>query len=119
MIHPGLPGFPNVRSPDGSVEVAFCVEEMRMSLFVQEPVVYRVRDERVVLDLCGTRLDAHGDITFPGPGQVRLVLRRYPRGDRVRYDLVVDVERETFRIGEEPEHPLNRIGSAIPGASGG
>jgi hypothetical protein len=94
-------------SPDGSIVVVFTGQEMRMSVWVHEPLVYRTRDEALVLALDGTLLDATTGLEFPGPHLVRLPLRRYPRGDKVRYDLLVDVEAETFGLdGAEPTRPL-------------
>lgn len=102
--------IPRLTSPDGSVEVLFRASEMRMSVWVFEPIVVRTRDGAAVVDLDGTLLDASTGTTFPGPGLVRMRLRRYPRGDRVAYDLVVDVEAETFGLGEEePVRPLYRL----------
>lgn len=109
-----LDPIPRRVSPDGGVVVLFTASEMRMSVWVHEPLVYRARDERLVLDLSGTLLDSAADTTFPGPGLVRLGLRRYPRGDVVRYELVVDVEADTFGLGgDPPERPLRELRKAV------
>lgn len=107
--------IPRLVSPDGGVVVLFTASEMRMSVWVHEPLVYRARDERLVLDLDGTLLDAAVGTTFPGPGLVRLPLRRYPNGSRVKYDLVVDVEAETFGVGEGavPDRPLAELRQVV------
>lgn len=111
MWHP-----PELRSPDGAVEVAFSAEEMRMSLWVHEPLVRRLRDQAVVLDLTGTLWDAAAKATFPAPGRVAFNLRHYPDGSTV-VPVVVDVEAETFGIGdEEPGRSLRGIREALRAA---
>lgn len=118
MTYPPIPfsdAIPRRVSPDGSVVVCFEVYEPRMSVVLHPPVVYRARDGVAVLSCGGTALDGFADTTFPAPNQVRLPLRLYPNGSRVAYDLVVDVEAETFGIGgEPPTRPLSEIGDAIP-----
>lgn len=108
--------IPRLTSPDGSVVVCFTDSEMRMSVFVYAPVVYRARDAACVLTFDRTLLDGAVGTTFPAPGQVRFALRRYPDGGTVRYHLVVDVEAETFGVGEDavPDRPLAEIADAIP-----
>ena len=107
--------LPVWRSPDGTVEVRFTAQEMRMSVWVLEPLVYRTRDGALLLDLDGTLLDPMPSAEFPAPNRVRMRLRKYPRGDKVRYDLVVDVEAETFGLdGAEPDRPLSQIRKAVP-----
>ena len=97
-------------SPDGTVEVRFSARDMRMSVWVYEPAVYRTRDGALLLDFDGTLLDAVPGLEFPAPHRVRLPLRKYPRGDKVRYDLVVDVEAETFGLWpDEPDRPLAEV----------
>lgn len=105
-----------LRSPDGAVEVGFSAQEMRMSLWVHEPVVTRTRDGRVVLSLDGTLWDAAGQAAFPAPGRVAFGLRHWPDGGTV-VPVVVDVERETFGIGDEaPDRPLTALLPALRAA---
>lgn len=116
-VRPDYPDpIPRKVSPDGSVVVLFTASEMRMSVWVHEPLVYRARDGLLVLDLGDTLLDSAPATSFPAPHRVRLGLRKYPDGSRVRYDLVVDVEEETFGLGEGavPDRPLADIGKALP-----
>lgn len=102
-----------MRSPDGTVEVTYA-EELVGHHTVREPVVTRARDGRPVLDLRGTSLDPRGDVTFPGPGLVRLLLRLYPAGSVVAYDLTVDVEAETFGLGDEvADRPLAELPDVV------
>lgn len=84
--------FAPARSPDGSIEVRFNAYDVRMSIWILEPDVIRLRDGTTVLSLDGTAWDGGGIApTFPEPGRVELHLRHYPDGAKV-YDLVVDVE---------------------------
>ncbi|HEU0129890.1 MAG TPA: hypothetical protein VFQ85_02735 [Mycobacteriales bacterium] len=105
------------RSPDGVVEVRFEAIEMRMSHWVQEPIVVRTRDGREVLSLSGTLWDAAGPTAFPRPGVVELTLRHYPDGAH-EVVLVVDVETETFGIGRDAaaDQPVARLRDALPKA---
>jgi hypothetical protein len=106
-----------LRSPDGAIEVGFSEIELRMSLWVYEPVVTRTRDGRIVLSLDGTLWDAAEQASFPAPGLVALRLRHWPDGTTV-VPVVLDVERETFAIGDdaEPDRPLRGIGQALRAA---
>jgi hypothetical protein len=114
VIPPGPDDVPRRTSPDGSVVVLFTSHDVRMSVWVNEPAVYRARDGALLVDFDSTLLDAGTGLTFPGPHRVRLPLRKYPRGDQVRYDLLVDVEAETFAIGPgEPVRPLAEIARAV------
>lgn len=109
--------IPRKVSPDGNVVVLFTESEMRMSIWVHEPLVYRARDELLVLDLSDTLLDSsQSGTSFPEPNRVRLRLRKYPNGSVVKYDLVVDVEAETFGLGEGavPDRPLSELVGAVP-----
>ena len=86
--------FAPQRSPDGLIEVRFDAYEARMSLWVLEPSVVRVRDGAVVMSLDGSAWDGGGiPPGWPAPDRVELHLRHYPDGARI-YDLVVDVEAE-------------------------
>lgn len=107
------PLIPDRVSPDGSVEVRYSSLDVRMSVWVHEPSVRRTRDGAVLLDCEGTLLDGAEGLEFPGPGLVRLRLRKYPRGDVVRYDVTIDVEAETFVSGEGPPRPLAEIGKVV------
>src|SRR5687768_13528880 len=89
-----------------------------MSVWVHQPLVRRVRDGLLVADLTGTLLDASEGTSFPGPHRVRLALRKYPDGASVRYDLVVDVEEETFGLGAMPDRPLADLADALPELAG-
>lgn len=95
------------RSPDGAIEVTFAPDEPRMSLWVLEPIVRRVRDGRVVLSLETTWWDSFGTAEFPGPNLVAFALRHYPDGQRV-VRLVADVEAETYGVGDGavPDRPI-------------
>ena len=107
---------PTLRSPDGAVEVAFSAQEMRMSLWVHEPLVRRVPGGDVVLNLDGTGWDAACRAEFPAPGRVAFGLRHYPDGWTV-VPVVVDVAAETFGIGdEEPVRPLRGLLTALRAA---
>ena len=107
---------PTLRSPDGTIEVAFSAEEMRMSLWVHEPLVRRLRDGAVVLDLTGTLWDAACRAEFPAPGRVAFDLRHYPDG-KTSVPVVVDVDAETFGIGSAvPVEPVARIEQALRAA---
>ncbi len=105
--------IPDRVSPDGSVEVRFSSLDVRMSVWVHEPLVYRTRDGALVVSCEGTLLDGADRLEFPGPGLVRLRLRKYPRGDVVRYDVLVDVEAETFAVGDAAPRPLAEIGKVV------
>ena len=84
--------FAPKRSPDGRVEVRFDAYEARMSHWILEPAVVRLRDGAVVLSLSGTAWDGGGTApTFPAPDRVELHLRHYPDGAKT-FDVVVDVE---------------------------
>jgi hypothetical protein len=86
--------FPPQRSPDGRIEVRFNAYEARMSHWILEPDVVRLRDGAVVLSLGGTAWDGGGVVpTFPAPDRVELHLRHYPDGSKT-FSVVVDVEAE-------------------------
>jgi DNA-directed RNA polymerase subunit K/omega len=79
------------RSPDGRIEVRFSAWEARMSHWILEPAVVRLRDGAEVLSFEGSAWDAGGVMpTFPAPDRVELHLRHYPDGATI-HDLV-DVE---------------------------
>lgn len=101
------------RSPDGSVEVVYAEDTVGHHT-ISEPAVYRVRDGALLLNLQGTMLDSRPRTSFPAPGRVRLELRKYPVGSVVAYDLVVDVEAETFGMdGAEPDRPLAELPDVV------
>ena len=84
--------FPPKRSADGRIEVRFDAYEVRMSHWILEPIVIRMRDGATVLSLEGSGWDGGGRApSFPARDRVELHLRQYPDG-MTSYDLVVDVE---------------------------
>lgn len=97
--------FPPRRSDDGNIEVRWDVYEVRMSHWVLEPAVVRLRDEHEVASLDGTGWDGGGVApTFPRRDQVELHLRRYPEGGRT-VDVGIDVEQETWWFVDDPGSP--------------
>src|SRR5919204_3533726 len=105
------------RSPDGRIEVRFDAYEVRMSHWVMEPTVVRVRDGAAVLSLTGSAWDGGGiNPEFPGGDRVILHLRHYPDGTNV-FDLTVDVEAERCWLGgaEGEAVPPARVGELLGG----
>jgi hypothetical protein len=95
--------FPPKRSPDGRIEVQFSAYEVRMSHWVLEPLVFRTRDDRLVVSLEGSGWDGGGvKPEFPRRHRVMLRLRRYPGGEPT-LDVVVDVEKDTWWFAERPD----------------
>lgn len=115
----GVPDpFPPKLSPDGEIQVSFGAWEARMSHWILEPVVTRMRDGKAVLSLEGSEWDGGGvPPSFPARDRVELHLRHYPEGD-VRYDLVVDVKAERcwFLGAEEEAVPLAKAEELLSGA---
>jgi len=106
--------FPPRRSPDGTIEVRFDAYEARMSHWVLEPAVVRLRDGRAVVSLSGTAWDGAGPTAYPAPHRVALTLRRYPDGMNAEH-LVVDVETETYGLGEgaAPDRPVAELAAEL------
>jgi hypothetical protein len=106
------------RSPDGRIEVRFDAYEARMSHWVLEPTVVRLRDGAEILSLEGTAWDAGGVMpTFPAPDRVELHLRHYPDGATM-YDLVVDVEAKRCWLAwdEQGARPTREALALVEGA---
>lgn len=104
--------FPPRRSADGRVEVRFAASEVRMSIWLLQPIVVRTRDGHVVVSLDGW--DAAAGVTFPERDRVALALRHYPDGVNVEH-VVIDVETERFGhgVGAEPTRPVGELAAGL------
>ena len=92
---------PEKLSPDGRFAVGFNHFEMRMSHWVDAPVLFEVENQRVLLDLRGTFWSADRVEWVPDGPSVTLNLRRYP-GDKPGATLVVYLlsgEAEALAVG--------------------
>ena len=86
-------------SPDGTIRVRWDEFEPRMSIWLQNPIVVRRRDDAVVAVFPSSWTGSV--VEWPAPGRVTFELMNYPRGD-IRTRVTVDVELERcFAVGAE------------------
>jgi len=95
-------------SPDGTVRVRWNEFEPRMSIWLQNPIVVRTRDDAVIATFPSSWTAPV--VEWPGPGRVTFELMNYPRGD-IRALVMVDVESElSFADGaEQPAHAVEAL----------
>jgi hypothetical protein len=98
-------------SPDGTIRIRWNEDEVRMSIWLQRPIVVRRRDERVMAVFpSGWTASV---LQWPGPDRVTFELMNYPRGD-IRARVTVDVERERC-FTDEVDRPLGELEALLEG----
>lgn len=102
-------------SPDGTVRVDLAATEWANSHWVHSPRVVDIGGRCTVLDLWGTDWDAV--VSFPGPGRIRLALRRYRRQGTLEAEL--DLAQATYQIVSEPGHDGTRPAAPLSGVANG
>jgi hypothetical protein len=85
-----------VVSPDGRHRVAFSSQEVRMSHWIDSPVVMRAGAPRPVLDLTSSEWSAD-DVRWLDASRVSMALRRYP-GDAPGITLILDADARQVEI---------------------
>ena len=88
---------PAVYSPDGRYRVAFSVYEMRMSHWVETPVIINSASGKPLLDLCTSDWSADTTAWRTDSQAVTFELRRYP-GDAPDVTVTVDLPRRTCTV---------------------
>lgn len=99
-------------SPDATIRVGWNEFEPRMSIWLQNPIVTRARDEAVIAvfpsSWTGTIVE------WPGPGRVTFELMNYPRGDiLVRVTVDVELERCFADGAERPAREVDALLDAL------
>ncbi|WP_424811098.1 hypothetical protein [Roseococcus sp. YIM B11640] len=103
-------GFRRLISPDGELRVDLQEVEWGNSHWVRAPRVVETATGQVLVDFWNTDWDASP--IFPGPGKLRLGLRRYHEGGAIAAE--IDLKRRLFRIeGEGRLRPLNELADAM------
>jgi hypothetical protein len=96
-------------SPDATVRVGWNEFEPRMSIWLQNPIVTRARDEAVVAVFPSSWSATL--VEWPGPGRVKLELMYNPRGD-ILVRLTVDVELERC-FADGAERPAREVDALL------
>lgn len=86
----------DVVSPDGRHRVAFSAQEVRMSHWIESPVVMRTGERRPLLDLTSSDWSAD-EARWLDASRLSMALRRYP-GDAPGVTLILDVDTRQVEI---------------------
>jgi len=98
-------------SPDGKYVVTLVAEEMRMSHWLDLPILSAVEGMQRLLDLSDSLWSADSVIWSDDSGRVSLEMRRYP-GDAPGVSVEIDVKTRTSRVrtpSESPALPLAEL----------
>jgi hypothetical protein len=99
-------------SHDGAIRVRWNEFEPRMSIWLQNPIVIRTRDDAVVAVFPSSWTASI--VEWPGPGLVTFELMNYPRGDiRVRVAVDVELERCFAEGAERPGREVDALLEAL------
>jgi hypothetical protein len=96
-------------SPDGTIRVRWDEFEPRMSIWLQNPIVVRTRDDVVVAAFPSSWTGSV--VEWPASGRVTFELLNYPRGD-IRTRVTVDVELERC-FAEGAERPAREVDALL------
>jgi len=100
-------------SPDGQYAVMLVAEEMRMSHWLDLPILYEVEGKRRLLDLSDSLWSADSVAWSDDSRRVSLAMRRYP-GDAPGVSVEIDIKTGMSRVFAPSESAILPL-TELPG----